>query len=264
MSTPTRKVKTTGDTMASNADLTFQGGGEVLGLPATPSATGAASKEYVYTQDGAAQPALELYVENPSSPGAPSAAGTNAVAIGSSSAAAGTNMIAIGFGSGGDGERSIALGSAYARRYGAVEFSGSGSANGTTQGILAVVWNDTTNATETELYLDGTGATKRLTLQPRDGFNEMTWAFSALIAARRTNADNESAAYKLEGCIDSMAGTVALAGSPIKTILHEDSADWDVAATADDTNKSLKLTVTGENAKNIHWVAVVNITCCGE
>lgn len=41
------KVDLAGDTMDSGADLTFAGGGEVLGLPATPSATGAASKEYV-------------------------------------------------------------------------------------------------------------------------------------------------------------------------------------------------------------------------
>lgn len=36
-----------GAVMAAAADITFVGGGEVLGLPATPSATGAASKEYV-------------------------------------------------------------------------------------------------------------------------------------------------------------------------------------------------------------------------
>lgn len=38
-----------GGTMATNADITFDGG-EVLGLPAEPSATGAASKEYVDAQ----------------------------------------------------------------------------------------------------------------------------------------------------------------------------------------------------------------------
>jgi hypothetical protein len=36
-----------GGSMDSAANVTFSGGGEVLGLPATPSATGAASKEYV-------------------------------------------------------------------------------------------------------------------------------------------------------------------------------------------------------------------------
>lgn len=43
-------VKLAGSSMDSAASLTFSGGGEVLGLPASPSATGAASKEYVDTQ----------------------------------------------------------------------------------------------------------------------------------------------------------------------------------------------------------------------
>lgn len=43
-------VKLAGSTMDSAASITFAGGGEVLGLPATPSATGAASKEYVDAQ----------------------------------------------------------------------------------------------------------------------------------------------------------------------------------------------------------------------
>lgn len=44
----TTYVNTAGDTMTSGANLTFVGGGEVLGLPATPSsATAAVSKAYV-------------------------------------------------------------------------------------------------------------------------------------------------------------------------------------------------------------------------
>lgn len=42
-------IQKAGDTMDLNADLTFNGG-EILGLPATPSATAATSKEYVDTQ----------------------------------------------------------------------------------------------------------------------------------------------------------------------------------------------------------------------
>jgi len=46
-STADHYVLKSGDTMDSAANITFAGGGEVLGLPASPSATGAASKEYV-------------------------------------------------------------------------------------------------------------------------------------------------------------------------------------------------------------------------
>ena len=49
------KVSVNGDAMTSNADITFSGGGEVLGLPATPSGnTAAASKLYVDNEIDAA------------------------------------------------------------------------------------------------------------------------------------------------------------------------------------------------------------------
>ena len=104
----------------------------------------------------------------------------------------------------------------------------------------------TTDATPTEMtpYVD----------VPSDS----TVTFSALIVARRTDADNESAGYKLEGVIDNNAGTTALVGTVTKSILAEDSAAWDVSATADDTNDRLAITVTGEAAKNISWRAKIN------
>jgi len=43
----TEKLALAGGTMDAAANVTFSAGGEVLGLPAVPSATGAASKEYV-------------------------------------------------------------------------------------------------------------------------------------------------------------------------------------------------------------------------
>ncbi len=45
------KISRTGDAMDNGANLTFAVGGEILGLPAIPSATAAASKEYVDTQN---------------------------------------------------------------------------------------------------------------------------------------------------------------------------------------------------------------------
>ena len=44
------KITRQGDSMDNGANLTFAVGGEVLGLPATPSATAASSKEYVDTE----------------------------------------------------------------------------------------------------------------------------------------------------------------------------------------------------------------------
>lgn len=89
--------------------------------------------------------------------------------------------------------------------------------------------------------------------------NDTTWLFSILVVARRTDADNESAMYKLEGGIDNNANTVALVGTVTKTVLAEDTVAWDVNVLANNTTKTLDVQVTGENAKTIRWVAVVNL-----
>jgi hypothetical protein len=81
------------------------------------------------------------------------------------------------------------------------------------------------------------------------------------VVARRTDADNESAAYKFEGCIDRNTGTsAALVGSVTKTVIAEDTAAWDCDVTADSTNSALIITVTGEAAKTIRWVARIDLT----
>jgi hypothetical protein len=41
-------------------------------------------------------------------------------------------------------------------------------------------------------------------------------------------------------------------------VLGETNNAWDVSLTADTTNGSLKLTVTGEAAKTIRWAAVMD------
>lgn len=126
------------------------------------------------------------------------------------------------------------------------------AANGDAQCGQAVLRNSTTDATETELFLNG--ATGRLTL-----FADSTWAFTVMVVARRTDANDESAGYKFEGVIDRQSGgTTALVGSVAKTVLAEDNAGWDVTVDADSTNGALRIKVTGEAAKTIRWVARVN------
>lgn len=129
--------------------------------------------------------------------------------------------------------------------------SGKFSSRGDAQRSDYVLRNATSDDTQTELFLDGVD--DRLTLA-----DDTTWFFEARIAARRTDADGESAAYILQGCIDRNAGTVALVGSITKTVLAEDTSAWDVTAEADDTNKALVLKVTGEAGKVIYWVGHVS------
>lgn len=140
---------------------------------------------------------------------------------------------------------------AHARLYGQVAAgAGKFSARGDAQRSDFVLRNATSDGTQTELFLDG--ASQRLAIQ-----DDTTWFFEIRIAARRTDANGESAAYILQGCIDRNAGTVALVGSVTKTVLAEDTSAWDVTATADDANKALAVKVTGEAGKAIRWVAHV-------
>lgn len=129
------------------------------------------------------------------------------------------------------------------------------AALGDAQGSELVVRNSTTDGTQTELFLNGSSL--RITLP-----NDTTWAFSVMVVGRRADADNESAAYKIEGCIDrnGAANTTALVGSVTVTTIAEDNAGWDVTAEADATNGALVIKVTGENAKTIKWVGWVRLT----
>lgn len=110
----------------------------------------------------------------------------------------------------------------------------------------------TTNATLTEMFLDGTSA--RMTLA-----NNTTWKFQVNIVGRCTTTANNRIAITLDGCIDQ-AGTAAstvVVGSVMKTIVAKDVASWDANADADITNGALRIQVTGETAKTIKWVAFV-------
>ena len=168
-------------------------------------------------------------------------------------AASNSSVILGGTYNAGVADCSVALGAfgmasiKYQIAHGGLRFSSSGDVQ-TSQYILRA---QTTNGTITEMT---TGTSGRLVI-PSDS----TWTFSILIVARRTDADNESAGYKVEGVIDKNSGaaSTALVGSVTKTVLAEDTAAWDVTVTADTTNGALKIEVTGESAKSINWVAFV-------
>ncbi len=133
------------------------------------------------------------------------------------------------------------------------------SALGDAQRSAFVLRNSTTTNTQTELYLNGTTATQRLTLA-----NDTTWAFEMLVVARRSDADNESAAWQFTGCIDrnTNAASTALVGTVSQTVLALDTSTWSVSVDNDTTNGSLRIRVTGDNSKTIKWVAYVRTTEC--
>lgn len=182
---------------------------------------------------------LQLYKENASSPTAPVASGTNAVAVGSGATASATGAYALGDGT----DSRLAGGYSFAQG----KFVTAGDA----QSGLYVLRNSTTNNTVTELFMNGSST--RLALP-----NNSVFCFDIFVTGRRTDATGGSAGYRFQGVMkrDANAGTTAMIGTVSKTVLAETNTAWDAAVSADTTNGSILIQVTGEAAKTIRWVAV--------
>ena len=183
------------------------------------------------------------------------ASATNSVAIGDGNTASGGASIVVGNYSQATAASSMALGSnAIANTPFSLAFSsGAIAAFGDSQYELHHVSAQTTNATQTAMSV-AYNASLRINIE-----SDSTYVFSAFVVGRRTDADNESAGYKLEGVIDNNAGTTALVGTVTVTTLAEDIAAWAVDAVADDTNDALLIRVTGEAAKTIRWSGAVHM-----
>ena len=138
--------------------------------------------------------------------------------------------------------------------YSAGQFASQGDA----QTSLMVVRNQTNDATQTELCLNGSFLPgERMTIA-----DDTTWFFEINLVARRTDVNDESAIYKFEGAIDRNTGAASttLVGTVAKTVYSEDTPAWDATVEADTTNGALVIKVTGESPKVINWVARVETT----
>ena len=119
----------------------------------------------------------------------------------------------------------------------------------------------TTNATVTEVgfSLAGNTPTNYIALT-----NDSSYIFDCDIIARNTATDTESKAWNLKFAIrrGTSAANTALIGSATKTVVGEDTgtSSWDVSVTADTTNGRPNISVTGEAAKTIRWVANIRMT----
>lgn len=151
------------------------------------------------------------------------------------------------------GHRSVA--DAYGMRSHA---SGRFAANGDAQVQEMVVRAQSTSSAQVELTADAAAWSTSNTMQvPTDG----ALAFDILIVARRTDANNECAAWTIRGCIDNNAGTVAFVGTPTTTSLGDDSAGaWSVAADTEAGSVRLRVLAVGQTGKTINWVAHIRAT----
>jgi hypothetical protein len=232
----------------TNASLTAVNGGVVYSTASAMAITAAGTAGQVLRSNGAAAPTwtstsgiLQLYKENPSSPTAPLVAGTNAVAIMSGSSASGTNAIAIGAGTSANVNNIFA----YA--------NGNFTTAGDAQDIKVVLRNSTTNATTTELFIDG--SSQRLVLP-----NNSAWTFTIRVVGRRTDATGGWAMYTFTGGItrDANAASTVLRNSS-RVIVNESTGALNCTITGDTTNGSLNINVTGIAAQTYRWVASAEI-----
>ncbi len=147
---------------------------------------------------------------------------------------------------------------ANADKFGQYAFGGGlkgGFGLGEAQFSKFIVANTTSNNTQTELFLDGSTATQRMTINSGE-----TWVFVITLVARD---GTDSCLFEIEGGIHRNGTTTALIQSTHENF-HKRTAgatSWDFVVEADDTNDALVAKVTGETSKTIKWVATVDVTC---
>lgn len=187
------------------------------------------------------------------------ASGIKSLAHGESATASGDYSMAIGEFLEASGSGSIAFG----RRSKAVLrgqrafASGYFSSKGDAQLSDLVARKQTSTATPALLDLYGTTSSYPILIP-----DNTTWMFEINLVARRTDSDGENAAYKFIGAIkkDGTSASTSLVGSVTKTVVAEDMAAWDADVTANTSNGSMSITVTGEAGKTIRWVGRISLT----
>lgn len=158
-----------------------------------------------------------------------------------------------GYGNTASGNRATVPGGidASATHYGEMAYaSGRFATAGDAQTSTYVLRRTTSNATATELFLDGSSA--RITLA-----TDRAMTFDILIVGR-SDIQGLSGGYHIRGVIERTdSGTTQFVGSPTVIALGEDDATWNVTVEADNTNDALVVKVTGSASDTVRWVATV-------
>jgi hypothetical protein len=180
------------------------------------------------------------------------ATGQNSATLGAYSEATGTHSAVLGgFASTGSGPFSSVFGGygANARRHGQVAHSSIlFAARGDCQQFWHELSNKTTNDTETELFLNGSSLRLVLTAN---------FVIHARVMIVGSKSDGSAVArYDRQVTIKRVTNTTSLVGSVI-TLGTDEAAGTSIAITADDTNESLKIAVTGIAAETWRWLAIV-------
>jgi hypothetical protein len=173
---------------------------------------------------------------------------------GSENLAKSVSVVVGGIGNVASGIASTAIGgfNGTADRYAMLSHSGGTISNFTARGqaVEFVMKARTTNTTPTEMLL---ATAVRLVVPVNVAMSGVVEVFGI------KESDGANAGHYLRKfVIRRIANTTALLGSVTAVGTdYESDAGLDVAVTADDTNESLKVEVTGLSTTNIRWVAVV-------
>lgn len=136
------------------------------------------------------------------------------------------------------------------------------AANGDAQRSFLVVRATTTDATQTELTLDGAAVTgSTITTANRIILDaSSTWMVDVCVVARSASG-TDNGVYHRRCCIKRDASNNTVLVGAVQTVGTdiESNAAWDVTLDADDTNESLRVLVTGAAATTIRWVAEVSL-----
>lgn len=151
---------------------------------------------------------------------------------------------------------SIAMGSqAKSDKYGKIAHATGAFANaGDAQGAIYVLRADTTDATATVLTTNNSTAASTNQIVAA---SDTCITFDGTITAMQNGAQ-AYASWKIEGLLVNDGGTTTLANSA--TTVIQNLSSWGMALSADNTNNALAITVTGEAAHNIRWVANIRTT----
>ena len=112
-----------------------------------------------------------------------------------------------------------------------------------------VLYNQTTNDTTTELFLQGTSG--RIVLASNSAIS-----FRGSITAFDTT-NTTAAGWNYECVIANKGGNTSIVGSALVTKLGTDNAAWEVFVDGDNATDSLKLQVKGAAGATINWTASV-------
>ena len=136
------------------------------------------------------------------------------------------------------------------------EFTDGGSVDADSSKILRyVVSCESTNASATDMFLDGPGGSQRLVIP-----NNTTWLWECHIVARRTDADDEHAGYTMKGVTYNDGDNANTEGDSVVTTYESNSA-WSPQAVDGGSSGARHLNIQGigEANKTIRWVCSIKI-----